>query len=52
MGTPPDWYRLVAASRYLGVAPWELAGQPSAWIDIAHEMMLAEQHSAEMHQKR
>lgn len=35
MGRCPDWYRLVRAARYLGVAPWELAGQPSVWMEWA-----------------
>jgi len=31
----PDWYPLIRAARYLGVAPWELATQPIAWQDWA-----------------
>ena len=27
MGEIPDWYLLVRAARYLGVAPWDLASQ-------------------------
>jgi hypothetical protein len=28
----PDWYPLIKAARYLGVAPWELADQPQVWM--------------------
>lgn len=35
MGRMPEWYPLVRAARYLGVAPWELLEQPSAWMDFA-----------------
>jgi hypothetical protein len=31
----PDWYPLIRAARYLGVAPWELQAQPIAWQDWA-----------------
>lgn len=27
----PDWYPLLRAARYLGVAPWLLLQQPYAW---------------------
>ncbi len=35
MGACPDWYPLVRAARYLGVAPWELAERPAAWQNWA-----------------
>ncbi|MBX6770885.1 MAG: hypothetical protein IRY83_04115 [Chloroflexi bacterium] len=35
MGHPPEWYLLIRAARYLGVAPWELARQSSVWRDWA-----------------
>ncbi len=35
MGAVPDYYPLVQAARYLGVAPWDLAEQPSYWVQIA-----------------
>lgn len=35
MGALPDWYILLRAARYLQVAPWELAAQPSAWMEWA-----------------
>ena len=28
-------YPLVRAAKYLGVAPWELAEQPTYWRDVA-----------------
>jgi hypothetical protein len=35
MGEPPEWYLLIRAAKYLGVAPWELAGRPAIWRDWA-----------------
>lgn len=35
MGACPEWYPIIRAARYLGVAPWELVEQPAAWIDWA-----------------
>ncbi len=35
MGACPEWYELIRAGRYLGVAPWELLERPRAWIDMA-----------------
>lgn len=31
MGYIPDWYPLVRAARYLGVAPWDLYERPLIW---------------------
>lgn len=31
----PEWYPLIKAARYLGVAPWELLEQPAIWVDWA-----------------
>lgn len=28
-------YRLIAAAKYLGVAPWDLAEQPAWWMETA-----------------
>lgn len=28
MGVAPDYYALISSARYLGVAPWDLAGLP------------------------
>lgn len=34
-GALPQWYGLIRAARYLGVAPWELAEKPAIWRDWA-----------------
>jgi len=44
IGEPPDWYLLIRAARYLGVAPWDLARQPVVWRDWA---LIAESAEAE-----
>jgi len=31
----PEWYPLIRAAHYLGVAPWELMMQPIAWQEWA-----------------
>jgi len=38
----PDWYTLIKAARYLGVAPWELAEQPTEWVAWAYACQSAE----------
>ena len=48
----PNWYPLMQAARYLGVAPWELAEQSAVWVawaNIAHsaEVEAQEQLSKE-----
>lgn len=35
MGEAPDWWFLIRAARYLGVAPWELSKQPEFWMNAA-----------------
>lgn len=35
MGEQPYWYRLIVAARYLHVPPWELAQQPTWWMETA-----------------
>lgn len=30
-----EWYRLIRAAKYLGVAPWDLARQSVAWMNMA-----------------
>lgn len=35
MGACPDWYPLIHAARYLGVAPWELLEQSRVWVEWA-----------------
>ncbi len=52
MGEQPEWYVVIKAAQYLGVAPWELLQKPTAWIDMAIGAMNAEEHAREMHQKR
>jgi hypothetical protein len=48
----PDWYPLVRAARYLGVSPWELAGQPTTWRHIALASERAEVRARESHTPR
>lgn len=48
MGHMPNWYRVIRAARYLGVAPWDLLKQPYAWIEWAEEAMEAENHAAQV----
>jgi hypothetical protein len=35
MGRCPEWYPILRAARYLGVAPWELSVQPMIWMQWA-----------------
>jgi hypothetical protein len=35
IGAAPDWYALLRAARYLGVAPWDLLEQSSLWLGWA-----------------
>ena len=35
MGESPDWYDLIEAARYLGVAPWDLEDAPTYWYKRA-----------------
>jgi hypothetical protein len=34
-GVIPDWYVLIRAAKYLGVAPWDLLNQPGIWTSWA-----------------
>lgn len=34
-GEIPEWWNVVQAARYLGVAPWDLLAQPTIWTHIA-----------------
>lgn len=43
----PDWYPLLRAAKYLGVAPWDLANQPILWQQVA---LVAEAAEAEAKQ--
>lgn len=42
----PDWYALVKAASYYGIAPWELAEQPEAWTHWANCAASAEEQAA------
>lgn len=35
MGEVPEWYAVIRAAKYLGVAPWELLEQPIIWKEWA-----------------
>lgn len=35
MGSVPEWYRLIRAAKYLGVAPWDLLEKPAIWMEWA-----------------
>jgi len=42
MGECPDWFILLRAARWLGVAPWELAERSQVWLEWALASMKAE----------
>lgn len=48
MGTCPEWYPLLKAARYLGVAPWELLEQPRMWFEWALTAQAAENEAQTM----
>ena len=52
MGECPDWYPLIRASKYLGVAPWELARQPAIWQHLALAAESAETEAQRIAQER
>lgn len=52
MESPPIWYRLVKASQYLGVPPWELAERGMWWLHVAEEAQGAEAHAQAIAEKR
>lgn len=35
VGTMPEWFLVIQAARYLGVAPWDLVDQPPEWFEWA-----------------
>jgi hypothetical protein len=47
MGEMPDWYPLIRAARYLGVAPWDLMEQPLYWSEWAITAEAAENEAQE-----
>lgn len=51
-GTLPDWYAVIVASKWLGVAPWELADAPVAWLEWALAAMGAEGNAHEQRQRK
>lgn len=52
MGEAPDWYTLIRAARYLGVAPWELLDQPIIWREWAEAATFAESEAKRQQQER
>jgi hypothetical protein len=48
----PDWYPLLTAARYLGVAPWELVDQPAEWLEWALSAQSAEAEAARVNAGR
>lgn len=56
MGSCPDWYTVVQAAKYLGVAPWDLMRQPIYWTEWAihsnHAEATAQKNQQERQQRR
>lgn len=52
MGALPDWYPLLRAAKYLGVAPWDLLQQPLFWQQKAILAEKVESNVQEELQKR
>jgi len=52
VGSPPSWYRLVQAAKYLQVPPWELAERPVWWVSVALESLSAENAAQRHHNER
>lgn len=52
MGRVPLWYRVIQASRYLGVAPWDLEQVPLYWLERAEAAQAAEAHGERERAKR
>ncbi|MCX7669312.1 MAG: hypothetical protein N2439_04490 [Anaerolineae bacterium] len=48
----PDWWPVIQAARYLGVAPWELARQPVFWLNAALLAQGAEAEAAAYEARR
>lgn len=44
----PHWFAQISAARYLGVAPWDLARQPTWWTEWsqAHEEIMKDLREA------
>jgi hypothetical protein len=52
MGACPEWYPLLRAARYLGVAPWQLAERPLVWQEWALTAEAAENEARNELSKR
>ena len=52
MGEAPDWYLHIRASKYLGVAPWELSEAPVFWRSAALAAESAENRAQEHHNQQ
>ncbi|MBI4496316.1 MAG: hypothetical protein HY689_00220 [Chloroflexi bacterium] len=48
----PNWYVLLRAARYLGVAPWDLLEQSAVWQEWALMAESAEAHAQDEAVKR
>ena len=51
MGELPDWFPVLKAAKYLGVAPWDLIKQPVVWMTWAMELHQAEREAAQNKQE-
>lgn len=45
------WYRVVAAAKFLGVAPWDLAARPFSWVQMAEAAADAEARAREKQER-
>lgn len=52
VGSAPPWYTLIKASRYLGVAPWDLAQKPVWWVHVALAAQSAEAYASKQKSER
>lgn len=52
MGYVPDWYTIIYAAKYLGVAPWDLLDQPSVWLEWALDAQSAETLASKQRNKK
>ncbi len=51
-GEAPEWYTVMRAAKYLGVAPWELLEQNVGWTNAALVAMDAEAKAARDRERR
>lgn len=52
MGAVPEWYGVVRAAKYLGVAPWDLMERSHVWVDWALTAEKAEDEAEKARQNR